>query len=184
MLQKSLTRHLTKKRHSSPCEPGSMGTAGFYGVSWSTTHICIPGLPCNPGEGERGRALRCTLPCSMLCQRGALGIAAVEGSPGRASQHPGTAGSPHMVHIPPLISRVPVLLLSALGRNLGLFAPLPSPVLLKELLHQSQRKQRMGWRLIWMGWRLTGANVPLLENNILPPANKIAKSEQSALPRP
>lgn len=41
------------------------GTEGFYRVSWSTTHICTPGLPCNPGEGERGRALRCALALGM-----------------------------------------------------------------------------------------------------------------------
>lgn len=154
------------------------GTEGFYGVSWSTTHICTPGLPCNPGEGERGRALRCA-----LASAGPWGWQLVEGSPGRASQHPGTASSPHMVHVPPLISRLPALLLSATQRNWGPFAPLPSPALLKELLHQSWRKQRVGWRLIW-GSKTTWAKMPLLKINILPPANKIAISEQSALPRP
>lgn len=50
-------------------------------------------------------------------------------------------------------------------------------------MHQSQRKQRMGWRPIW-GSKVTWANMPLLKNNILPPANKITKLEQSAPPRP
>lgn len=51
----------------------------------------------------------------------------MEGSPGRASQHLGTAGSSRIVHIPPLISRLPTLLPSAPQRSWGLFSPLPSP---------------------------------------------------------
>jgi len=70
------------------------GAEGFYGISWGTAHIGTPGLPCNPGEWERARALLGALP----------GAWPMEGSPGRACQHHGTAGSSWIVHVPPLIS--------------------------------------------------------------------------------
>lgn len=60
---------------------------------------------------------------------------------------------------------------------------LPSPELLKELLQQSQRKQRMGQGWI-RGSKVMQTNTSLLKSNILPPANKTTKWERSACPRP
>lgn len=141
------------------------------------------GCPAIPEKGRREEPLGAPCPARCFAGVGPRGSQLAEGSPGRASQRHGTACSSQIVHIPPLISRLPPLLLSAPRRSWGLFSPLPSPALLKELLHQSQRKQRMGWRPIW-GSKATWANMPLLKNNILPSAKKLAKSEQSAPPRP
>lgn len=138
-----------------------------------------PGAPLQSQRRGEGKSPGAPYPAGT----GPWGSQLAEGSPGRASRHRGTAGRSQIVHIPPLISRLPTLLLSAPRRNWGLFSPLPSPALLKELLHQSQRKQRMGRRPVW-GSKATWANMPLLKNNILPPADKIAKSEQSPPPRP
>lgn len=108
-----------------------------------------PGVPLQPQEGGLGRAWGA--PCTA---RGSAGT----GSPGGASQHRGTAGTAQIVHIPPLISRLPPPLLSA---PQDLFSPLPSPALLTELLHQAQGKQKMGQRTIW-GTKAAWANMPLV----------------------
>lgn len=139
--------HLMERKHLPASAWFCDRVEGFCGISWRTERILTPGFPCNSRkeDWEEPRGAPCPAPCS-----------AGTASPGRASQHRGTAGSAQIVHIPPLISRLQPLLLSA---PQDLFSPPPSPALLMELLHGAQRKQRVGHRAI-RGSKATWANVP------------------------